>query len=167
MAESTVVRNKRDIQVAYTDGTRTYTVAYEPGDFSLDIPLQTVGNYLDRGQMPTVPSIRLEDDQPMTFSHSVYERDWVSASDHVTMLDLAVRFDSQYADTNWTSTIGSASDAAMNSLSCNVTQDGASFGEADITMQLPYSVIRASRADGTPNTITITGTSYALRPTIL
>ncbi len=165
MAESTVVRTKRDISVAYTDGTRTYTVAYEPGDFSLEIPREAVSNFLDRGVMPAAPSIRLLDDQPMTFSHTAYERNWVSAADHVTLLDLAVFFASKYAATNWTSTIGTASD--VDTLSVNLTQEGSDFGEADITLRLPYAVIRANRADGDPNTISITGTSYALIPTVL
>jgi len=165
MAESLIIRNKRDIQIAYTDGVRTYTVAYEPGDLSLDIPLETVSNYLDRGRMPAVPSIRNVDDQPMSFGHSAHERDWVSAAGHATLLDLAVAFAGKYVATNWTSTIGAASD--VRTWSTNVTQEGSDFGEADITMQLPYSVLRASRADGDPNSISITGTSYALRPTIL
>lgn len=165
MAESTVVRTKRDISIAYTDGTRTYTVAYEPGDFSLEIPRETVNNFLDRGVMPSTPSIRLGDDQPMTFSHTVYERDWVSAADHVTMLDLAVFFASKYAASNWTSTIGTASD--VDTLSVNMTQEGSDFGESDLTLRLPYAVIRASRQDGDPNTIAITGTSYALIPVVV
>lgn len=165
MAESTVVRTRRDITVAYTDGTRTYTVAYEPGDFSLEIPRETVANYLDRGQMPSTPSIRLEDDQPMTFSHTVYERDWLSAAGHATMLDLAVRFAGKYVASTWTSTIGNSSDETTWSV--NLTQEGSDFGEADITIRLPYASIRATRADGSPNTISISGTSYALIPTVV
>jgi hypothetical protein len=165
MAESTVVRTKRDISIGITDGTRTYTVAYEPGDFSLEIPRESISNFLDRGVMPSVPSIRLLDDQPMTFSFSAYERDWVSAAGHVTLLDLNVFFASKYAATNWTSTIGTASD--VDTLSVNLTQEGSDFGEADITIRLPYAVIRASRADGDPNTISVSGTSYALIPTVV
>lgn len=165
MAESLIVRTKRDIQVAYTDGTRTYTVAYEPGDFDLDIPLETVVNALDRGVMPTVPSIRLGDDQPMTFSHTAYERGLVSASDHATLLDLATRFASKYVATNWSSTIGTSSD--VKTLSCNLTCEGSDFGESDVTIQLPYCRITAKRTDGDINTTSITGTSYALRPTVL
>jgi hypothetical protein len=165
MAESAIVRTKRDIQIAYTDGTNTYTVAYEPGDFNLDIPLETVNNFLDRGVMPTTPSIRLGDDQPMTFSHTAYERDWLSAADHATLLDIAVIFTSKYVASNWTSTIGTASDATTWGV--NLTQEGSDFGESDISLQLPYSVVRASRADGDPNVVSITGTSFRLRPTVL
>lgn len=165
MAESTVVRTKRDIQIAITDGSNTYTVAYEPGDLSLDIPLETTNLFLDRGAITTVPSIRKGDDQPMTFSFSAYERNWVSAADHATLLDLAVVFDSKYVASNYTSTIGTASDSTTWSV--NLTQEGSDFGESDISLQLPYSVIRAGRADGDPNTTSITGTSYALRPTVL
>lgn len=165
MAESTIVRTKRDIQIAYTDGSTTYTVAYEAGDFALDIPLYSVSNFLDRGAMPTTPSIRKLDDQPMTFTHTAYERNWVSASDHTTLLDLCVRFDGKYVDSNWTSTIGTSSD--VWTCSTNMTQEGSDFGESDISLQLPYSVIRANRTDGDPNTISVLGTSYRLRPTVL
>jgi len=40
MAESTVVRVKRDGQILLSDSgsTNTYTIAYEPGDFSYTVP---------------------------------------------------------------------------------------------------------------------------------
>jgi len=165
ISESTIVRTKRDIQVAYTDGVNTYTVAYEPGDFNLDIPKASVNLFLDRGVIGSTPSIRLGDEAPMTFSHTAYERDWLSAAGHATLLDLAVIFSSKYVASNWTSTIGTSSDATTWSV--NLTQEGSDFGESDITLQLPYSTIRASRADGDPNTTSISGTSHALIPTVL
>ena len=76
MAESTVVRNKRDETLVISHaGSGTYTVAYEVGDFEVDYPLEGVDNYLDRGVMPSTPSIRKGDDQEMTGSFTVYLRD--------------------------------------------------------------------------------------------
>lgn len=165
MAESTVVRTKRDITITITDGSASYTVAYEEGDFNLDIPLETVENFLDRGAIPAVPSIRKGNDQPMTFGFSAHERNWWSASDHATLLDLAVVFaSSSYVTDNWTSTIGTASD--VTTWTVQITQEGSDFGDSDITMTLPYCTIRGGRADGLPNTINISGTSWALRPTV-
>jgi len=165
MAESTIVRTKRDLTVIITDGAASYTVAYEPGDFSLDIPLYSVELFLDRGAIAATPSIRKGDDAPMTFSFSAYERDWASVAGHATLLDLAVVFaTAHYVADNWTSTIGTASD--VTTWTVQIVQEGSDFGEADLTMTLPYSVIRGSRADGLPNTINISGTSYALRPTV-
>lgn len=162
MAESTIIRTKRDVIIAYTDGSNTYTVAYEPGDLSADFPLETINNYLDRGVMPTTPSIRKGDDQPMTFTHTAHLRDAVSAA-HATLLDLAVRFASGYVATNYTSTIGTSSDEFTFTL--NVTVEGSNFGGSDVTLTWAFCSIRASIAEGDPSTVSINGTSYKLRPT--
>jgi len=168
MAESLVVRTKRDITITITDGSDTYTVAYEPGDLNVDIPLYSVENFLDRGAFPAVgtkPSIRKGDDAPMTFSFSAYERNWYSASDHATLWDIAVRFATpSFVVDNFASTMGTSSD--VETYTVQLSQEGSDFGESDITMTLLYSSLRGSRADGYPNTISISGTSFQLKPTI-
>lgn len=163
MAESTVVRTKRDVQIVITDGTRTYTVAYEPGDFNLDIPLQAVNMFLDRGVIGSTPSIRLGDDQPVTFSFSAYERDIYSTTD-ATLMDLCVVPSGSLVGTTWTSTIGTSSD--VKTWTVTVTIEGSDFGGSDRTWTLPYSTIRASRSDGDPNVINVSGTCHQLRPTM-
>jgi len=162
MPEGTVVRTKRDGIIAITDGVNTYTVAYEPGDFTFDVPLETVLRFLDRGVIPATPSIRKGDDQPCTFSWSVYLRDLVDAA-FATLLDTAVQFSGGYVDGNWTSTIGNASD--VTTWTVNWTLEGSDFGGSDVTLSFPYSWLRASAAEGDPDTVNISGTSEVLRPT--
>ena len=162
MAESTVIRTKRDGIIAYTDGVNTYTVAYEPGDFKLSVPLETIIHNMDRGRITTVPGIRNGDDQPMTFSHSAYLRDIVSAS-YATLTDVAVVFASGYVASTWNSTIGTASDA--KTWTTNFTVEGSDFGGSDVTLTLPYCAIRGDLAEGDTDMTNISGTSYALRPT--
>lgn len=167
MPESTICRTKRDGQIAYLDsgGANSYTVAYEPGDFSYDCPAAAVNAFLDRGSLGATPCLRLGDDQPMTFGHSAYLRDVGDpAAGYATLLDIAQEFAAGFVAANWTSTLGTASDAFT--VTVTLTIDGASFGEADKTLTFPFSVVRASVAEGDPDTVTISGTSYAVRPVL-
>lgn len=162
MAESTVIRNKRDETIVISHaGSGTYTVAYEVGDFEVDHPLEGVDNYLDRGVMPSTPSIRKGDDQPITGSFTVHLRDSVLAAD-VTMLDLAVIFAGGAASA-WTSTMGTNSDVVTYTMSRTIV--GAAFGSVDRTLVYPFCVFRASESNGNPSTVKVSFTSYALRPT--
>jgi hypothetical protein len=167
MAESLIVRTLQDVVIVITDGSASYTVAFEPGDLSIDFPLFNVENFLDRGQMPATPSLRRGDDAPVTFSFTANERDWGSASDHATLLDLAVVFAAtHHVRTTWTSTMGTNTDAELYTWTVNVTQEGSNFGESDLTLALTFSTLRASRSDGYPNTTSITGVSYVVRPVL-
>jgi len=157
LAESTVVRNKRDGQILITDGTRSYTIDKEAGDFSLTIPDTTVSLYLDRGSIGTTPSIRLVDDQPITGSFTAYQRDLPNGT-HVTLLDLAHQIATKYVASNWSSTIGTSSD--VPTLTIQYTVDGTAFGESDRTMILAYCRITANFAEGDPNTVSVSFTSY-------
>ena len=162
MAESTVVRTKRDHVWAITDGVTTYTIAYEPGDGTIDIPLETVNNFLDRGAMPTVPSIRKGDDQPVAITFSAYLRDIVSAAD-TTLMDLGVIFVGGKVSASWTSTIGTASD--VKTWTCSRTTEGSDFGGSDRTLTFTYCVVRVKTSEGDPDKVDVTITSYTLRPT--
>jgi len=168
MAESLIVRTLQDITIVITDGSASYTVACEPGDLSIDFPLFEVQSFLDRGQLRATPSLRRGDDQPPTLSWSVHERDWGVASDHATILDLAVVFAAtHHVRTTWTSTLGTNTDAELYTWTINVTQEGSNFGEADLTLSFTFCTLRASRADGYPNIISLTSTSYGgIRPTL-
>ena len=163
MAEGSVVRTLRDVTIAHTDGVSTYTVAKEAGDLTLDVPLTTVNLFLDRGRFSATPDIRSGDDQPMTFSYTAYERDVGSTTD-ATLMDLAVIYAGHYVTSNWTSTIGTSSDETT--WTTNITVEGSDFGESDKTWTLTFCTLRASRSDGQPNTLSISGTSYVLRPTL-
>ena len=167
--ESTVVRTKRDTNITWTNGTYSVAFAYEPGDFKVDFPLETVELFLDRGVMADSngrPSIRKGNDQPMTGSFSVYLRniaDLAGTPTYAPALDLGVRFASRYA-TGLASTLANYSDVETGTLTVSV--DGTMVGEADQTLTFPYVVLRAKLSEGDPSMAEITFTSYALRPTV-
>lgn len=166
MPESTGIHNKRDGVIAFADsGAQTYTVAYEPGDFSLEIPSTTVGLYLDRGVIGSTPSIRLEDDQPMTLSFSAYLRDVGDTADtYATLGDVARPKSGRYVDSNWTSTL---TNSDVTTWTTTYTIDGTFKGEADKTLTFPYCWFTSySVAEGTPSTESVSLTSYALLPTL-
>ena len=165
MAESTVVRVKRDGQILLADSgaAHTYPIAYEPGDFAYTVPDYSVSVFLDRGEMGATPSIRIGDEAPMTGSFSAYLRDLGdTASGYATLLDLAHRYAAKYVASNWTSTMGSASD--VFTIPISLTIDGSPFGEADKTVTFPFAVLRANVKEGDPNTVDASFTSYAVRP---
>jgi len=165
MAESTVVRVKRDGQTAILDsgGANTYTVSYEPGDFSYDSPQEGVNLFLDRGVIGGTPSLRYGDDAPMTFSFSAYLRDLGDTGvAYATLLDICHVYAGGHVATTWTSTLGVASD--VKTWTVTLTIDGASFGEADKTLTFKYAVLRASVSEGDPDSISVSGTSYQVRP---
>ena len=165
MAESTVVRVKRDGQILLSDSgaANTYTIAYEPGDFSYTVPDYTIVNALDRGELGAIPTLRIGDEGPMTGSFSAYFRDpGDTANLYATLLDVAHRYVGRYVASTWVSTLGSASD--VFAISISLTIDGSPFGEADKTITFPFSVFRANMAEGDPSTVSATFTSYAPRP---
>lgn len=167
MAESGVVRTKRDWLITVGDGTNIYTIAKEIGDFNWDVPLASTNLFLDRGAIGAVPDIRKGDDQPMTLGWSQFLRDLgdtTSTATYQTILDLLHELASGYTEENWTSTIGLASD--VKTWTVKATCDGASFGETDKTYTFPYCVLRGSVANGDPDTVTVSATSYALKPTL-
>ena len=167
MAESTIVRTKRDGIIAITDGTRTYTVAYEPGNFTADIPDVAVNLFLDRGVIGTTPSIRKGDEAPMSGSFSAYMRDILDTAGsptYVTLLDLCLILSGEYAATTWVSTIGASSDVTTWTLTWLV--DGTFAGESDKTMTFTFTVLRAKISEGDPNMIEVSWTSYQKHPTI-
>jgi hypothetical protein len=167
MAESTIIRTKRDGQwlLADSGAVHTYTIAYEPGDGQYTIPDYTVNMFLDRGVIGSTPSIRIGDEQAMTLGFSAYFRDpGDTANAYATLLDIAHRYVGRYVETNWVSTMGSNSD--VFTITISFTIDGSPFGEADKTLTFPFCVLRANVAEGDPNTVTVSATSYAVRPTL-
>ena len=161
MPESTQIRVKRDgVIVFHDDDGHTYTVAYEPGDLSIDVPQEAVNNFLDRGRMGAAPSLRLGDDQPMALSFTAYLRN-LTLDDGATLLDLANRPTGSYVADNWLST--SAGD--VFTINVSVIMDGADLGEADEQWDFPFCVVRASVSEGDPSSISVSITSYATRPT--
>jgi hypothetical protein len=164
VAESVIVRNKRDgtILLADSGAAHTYTVAYEPGDFSYTVPGVGVELYLDRGVMADPPSIRDGDDAPMTLAFSAYMRD-VGSATYATLLDIAHRYAAGYVLTNWVSTMGSGTGPTFT-ITVTLTINGAAFGESDKSVAFKYVAFRANAKEGSPNTVDCSGTSYANKP---
>lgn len=167
MAESTVVKVKRDGTLVLSDGSgtaKTYTVSAEPGDFSLAIPMETKNDFLDRGRL--VGSVRYGDDQPLTGSFSVYFRGGVTADGAsaalLNILDGTIRA----VGTNpWVSTLGAS--AEVFALDIIMSIEGTDHGDgADHSITIPDCSFDFSISEGDPNTISVNFRSHiAVRPT--
>jgi hypothetical protein len=167
MAESTILRTKRDGQIVISDnaGANSYTLAYEPGDFSYTIPDQTTVNTLDRGIFGATPSLRPGDDQPMTLGFSAHQRDvGDTGGAYATLEDILYRYTGGYVDTNWVSTMGANAD--FFTVTVALTIDGAIAGEADKTLTFNFVRLTGGASEGDPNVVTVSGTAYALRPVL-
>ena len=148
MPESTQIRVKRDGQIILSDdgAVNTYTIGYEPGDLTINVP-DTNGD-------------RRYDDAPCELSFSAYLRN-VSGEDFATLLDIAHRYEGGHVESTWAST--SAGD--VFTVNCSVVFSGAELGEADEQLDFAFCVVRASLSEGDPNTVNVTITSYVTKPT--
>jgi len=169
MPESTVVKNKRDGTIEFSDGSvvpLTFEVAFEAGDLSLTIPGTTVSNYLDRGTM--VPSLRLVDDQPITGSFTAYLRDFSDAT-YATLMELITLTGDVGA--NWistgTATPGPGVIADVFTVNLKWTVAGVIHGDvSDHIIELAFVHLTGATSEGDPDTITINFTSYTVYPTV-
>lgn len=165
MPISSIVKTKRDgtLLIADNGGVHSLTVAFSAGDFNLTIPGPTVNNFLDRGQITSPPSIRYGDDAPMTFSFTGYLRD-LSDATFATLEEIIMQ--SGFVGTTWVSTMGATGEVFALSLTWTIA--GIAHGDAaNHVITLPYSVFTGSLAEGDPSNISISGTSFALYPTIV
>ena len=165
MAISTVVKTKRDGTLTIKDGTSptplSLPVAYEAGDFNLTIPGPAITSALDRGSFGGTPSLRYGDDQAMTATFSAYLRDLGDAS-YATLEEVIMQ--SGDVGTNWVSTLGA--NAAVLTFSVTFDIEGSDHGDAgDHSLTLPHCVITGSLAEGDPDTVSISITSYSNYPT--
>jgi hypothetical protein len=107
MAESVVAKNMRDGTITLKVGANSYVIKYEEGTLQLNVPGPSIANYLDRGRLADtvggVPSIRYNEDQPMTGSFSAYLRD-ISDGTYVTAPQFILKT-GQYGST-WGSSLG-------------------------------------------------------------
>lgn len=164
MAISPIVKTLRDGTITFSDngGANTLTVAYETGDLSIDIPQEGVANFLDRGRIGATPSLRYSDDAPMTGSFTAQLRDLSDAA-YATLEELVMQ--SGFVGSTWVSTMGANGEVFTVTLVWTI--EGTDHGDsADHTLTLPYCVVRGGFAEGSPNTINISFTSYAVRPTV-
>lgn len=164
MAISTVVKTKRDgtLTIADNAGAHSLTVAFEAGDFKLNIPGRTVNLFLDRGAIGSPPAIRYGDDQPMTGSFTAQLRDLSDAS-YITLEEILTN--SGYFASTWVSTMGSTGE--VKTVKCTWTIEGTDHGDsADHTIALAYCYVTGSLGDGDPSSIEVSFTDFELYPTV-
>jgi len=167
MAESSVVKVKRDGTITLLDGAgtpKTYTVSAEPGDFSMDVPAETRNDFLDRGRL--VGSVRYGDDQPVTGSFSVYFRGGTSDDGAAAALIDILNGDAfSYGTAAWTSTLGA--NAEVKTVDIVLTIEGTNHGDAaDHVITIPDCSLQYDFAEGDPNVINVSWQSHtAVRPT--
>jgi len=162
MAESTIVKTKRDGTIKFKDDAdvNIYTVAYEAGDLSVSIPGPTVISPLDRGQFGDPPSLRYSDDAAITGTFTAYLRD-LTDDGYATLEEIILQ--SGDVANNWVSTMGS--DAEVFTVTLEWTIEGTDHGDAsDHVMTLPYCVVTGSLSEGDPNQVSISFTSYSNFP---
>jgi len=186
MAESQVVKTRLDGTLTFASqataggggfdsagavatGSNSYVVSFETGDLSITSPgpQGAVNNFLDRGKLGAQPSLRLGDEAPLTFSFSAYFRDMTDASTE-TLMDIVNQ--SGDVDSNWVSTLStsaSADDAEV--FTVDLKWDVTNAGDSSDThlMVLPFCTLNFSVAEGDPNSVTINGTSWATKPSVL
>jgi len=165
MPYSEIVKTKRDGTLTFEDngGANSLEVAFEAGDFSLNIPQESVNLFLDRGRIAADPAIRYGDDQPMTGTFTAYLRDLSDAA-YATLEEILMQ--SGLVGTNWVSTKGANGEVFTLTLKWKMA--GVTHGDAaDHEIELPYCHVTGSMSEGDPNQLSISFTSYAVRPTIV
>lgn len=166
MAESVIAKNMRDGTISLLVGANLYPIKYEEGTLNLTVPGPSIANYLDRGRLADtvggVPSIRYNEDQPMTGSFSAYLRD-LSDNSYITAPEFILK-SGQYAS-GWGSSLGANAEVKTVDIQWDVV--GITHGDAsDHRVVLAYSVLNGAIAEGSPNKTTINFTSYVLYPTV-
>ena len=164
MAESTIVKNKRDGTLTILDnaGANAYIIAYEAGDTSIAIPARSVSAYLDRGRLGATPALRYGDDAPITGSFTAMLRDVSDATD-VTLAEFL--FNSGQVGSAYVSTLGASSEVKTYTLRWDI--EGTDHGDAgDHMIECRFCALSGSIADGDPATISISFTSYTIYPTV-
>lgn len=170
MPESLIVKTKRDGTLTFLDNAaNSFTVAFEAGDLSVTIPGPSVANFLDRGRFPAGnPSIRYQDDAPITGSFSAYLRDFDDGGTgaNTTLTEIISRSGLCDPSTGtWVSTMGATGEVFALTLLFQI--EGTDHGDpADHLMQLDYTVLSGSISEGDPDTISLTFSSYSLYPTV-
>ena len=164
MAESTVVKNKRDGTLTFFDAAdaNDYEVSYETGDFNISVPKETVAVVLDRGKFLATPGLRKVDDQPVTFTFTSYMRDLTDVA--VETIGDILNW-SGYVAANWTPRNGANAERPMVKLQWDI--EGTDHGDStDKRMVIDYVDITSwTLSEGELSTFTVNGTGYVVKPT--
>lgn len=161
MAESTVVKIPKDGTITITDGTtptaKSYTVAYEDGNFSSSQPKRERLVIRDRG---TIVNVRETNEQTGTISFSVHMRNFTSEND-ATLVDV-VEFTESWVDAVSTGGVGFEGEWVACAFSANA---GTGAGEDQAHgLTFPKVIFDWEFSEGDPNVINFTGMTVG-RPT--
>ena len=162
MAESAYAHTKKDVVITLSDngGAHTYTPSKEVGDLSVSVGGYATIWMLDRGEHMKP---RRGDAQNITISFTAHEKD-VGNTTAATLVDCCEPF-KNYVDSNWTSVLTGVSD--VDAVDFAYTMDGTWKGEADKTLTTEDMVLHYSRADGDPNSVSISGEAAQTGMTLL
>lgn len=164
MAISSIVKNKRDGTLTIKDngGANTLVVAFEAGDFQLQIPGPTVSSYMDRGVLGATPSLRYVDDQPMTGSFTAYLRD-ISDAAYATLEEILCQ--TGFVASTWVSTMGASGEVKTYTAQWDI--EGTNHGDAsDHQIICQFCVFSGSLQEGDPGQISMSFTAYDLYPSV-
>lgn len=164
MAESTIVKTKRDGTLTIYDNGRSnsYTVSFEAGDFSLSIPGRQANVFPDRGVFGATPSVRWGDDQPMTGSFTAYLRD---GNDAAVAALINILTETGWWASNAVSTLGT--NAEVKTWELLYTFEGTDHGDAaDHTIAVDHCALTGSVTEGDPSVLSISFTAFQLYPTV-
>jgi len=164
MPISQILKTKRDGTIAIRDNAlaNSVTVAFEAGDFALNIPGPTIISTLDRGRFTDPPSLRYGDDQAMTGTFTAYLRD-VSDATYATLEEVLTN--SGIVASTWVSVMGANGEVKAYDILWTIA--GTTHGDAaNHTIRLKYCVITGSLQEGDPSTISASFTDYELYPTV-
>lgn len=167
MAESVIAKNMRDGTLTLLVGANSYVIKYEEGTLQLNVPGPSIANYLDRGRFADsvggVPSVRYNEDQPMTGSFSAYLRD-ISDASYVTAPEFILRT-GQYSSL-WGSSLGASAEVKTVDIQWDIA--GTIHNDAsDHRVTLAYCCLNGALGEGSPSKTTINFSSYTLYPTVL
>jgi hypothetical protein len=161
MAESTIVKTKRDGTITIKDqsGANSLIMAYEEGNFTLNIPGPAVQLFLDRGEIGSTPSIRFGDEAPMSGSFSGYLRDVYDAT-YATLFGILT----DQPPAGWTPTMGATSE--VKTWQVVYTIEGTNHGDsADHTITMNHCRLTGSLTEGYPINLACNFTAYDVFPT--
>lgn len=164
MAESTITYTNRNGTLSFEDGdspVNTYTVAFEAGDLSFDVPQESLVAILDRGQFGATPQVRKVEDQPITGTFTADLRDLTDATEE-TLVDIAHW--AGWTGSNWVPTNGASADKPLVTMKYTLSTTGGAEA-ATITFAFVALTLSITEA-GEGSTISISFTSYAVLPTI-
>ena len=157
MAYSTIPKVRRDGTITLKDGGAvTLVVAYEEGNFSVDVPKDDQTVIRDRSSICTV---RKGDEQPITGSFSFYFRDFTD--DEAGSVRDFINKENFYSGNTSTGSTGTPF-VEFYSIDIEFGVDGSIDGNTvtDPKMTLSKAVCTFSLAEGDPGTYTVNFTAY-------